>query len=43
MRVVVLARWPEPGRCKTLMIPALGPEGAADLHKRLAEMTIETV
>ncbi|NRA28775.1 MAG: glycosyltransferase [Parvularculaceae bacterium] len=43
MRVVVLARWPEPGRCKTRMIPALGPEGAADLHKRLAEMTIETV
>lgn len=43
MRIAVFARWPEPGRCKTRMIPALGPEGAALLHKRLAELTVETV
>jgi len=43
MRVVVFARWPEPGRCKTRLVPAVGPEGAARLHKRLAEHTVATV
>ncbi len=32
-RLIVMARWPEPGRCKTRTIPALGPEGAALLQR----------
>ena len=43
MRVAVFARWPEPGRAKTRLIPALGAEGAADLHRRLTERTVATV
>lgn len=34
--IVVMARYPVPGCCKTRLIAALGPEGAASLH---AEMT----
>ena len=34
-RVVLFTRWPEPGRAKTRLIPALGPDGAAALHRRL--------
>ena len=36
-RVVLLARYPVPGQAKTRLIPALGPEGAARLHRRLTE------
>ncbi|HRF01361.1 MAG TPA: TIGR04283 family arsenosugar biosynthesis glycosyltransferase [Pirellulaceae bacterium] len=32
-RLIVLARWPEAGRCKTRTIPALGPDGAATLQR----------
>lgn len=39
-RLAVFARYPEPGRAKTRLIPALGPEGAAALH---AEMTRRTL
>lgn len=42
VRVVILARYPTPGQCKTRLIPALGPDGAAAMHKRLAEHTVET-
>ena len=34
-RVLVFARAPTPGKAKTRLIPALGEEGAAALHRRL--------
>ncbi|MGX5220070.1 MULTISPECIES: TIGR04282 family arsenosugar biosynthesis glycosyltransferase [Pseudomonas] len=36
----MLARAPRPGRVKTRLIPALGPEGACDLQRRLVEHTL---
>ncbi len=39
-RIVVFTRYPEPGVTKTRLIPALGPEGAAELQR---EMTAHTV
>lgn len=41
--VIVFARFPEPGACKTRLIPRLGAEGAARLYRRLAERTFESV
>lgn len=35
-RVVILTRDPTPGRVKTRLVPALGAEGAAALHRALA-------
>jgi len=43
VRVCLFTRWPEPGRAKTRLIPALGAQGAADLHRRLTERTVATV
>ena len=40
--VQVFARAPEPGEAKTRLIPALGAEGAARLHRRLVEDTVRT-
>lgn len=42
-RVALFARFPEPGRAKTRLIPVLGPEGAAALHRRLAERALAAV
>jgi hypothetical protein len=42
-RVVVFARYPTPGEAKTRLIPALGPEGAAALHRRMVERTLAQV
>ena len=42
-RLVLFARYPTPGRAKTRLIPALGPEGAAALHRRLTERTLATL
>lgn len=41
-RLIVFTRYPEPGRTKTRLIPALGPEGAAQLHRRMAEHCLKT-
>lgn len=41
VRLVIFTRYPEPGRAKTRLIPALGAEGAAALHRRLTERTLE--
>ena len=42
-RVVLFTRWPEPGQAKTRLIPALGAEGAAALHRRLTERALDTM
>lgn len=39
-RLVLFARFPVPGQCKTRLIPALGPAGAARLHRVLTERTV---
>lgn len=39
---MVFARAPVPGRTKTRLIPALGEQGAAQLHARLIERTLAT-
>jgi len=38
--LIIFTRYPEPGKSKTRLIPALGPEGAADLHRRMVEYTL---
>ncbi len=40
IRLVIFTRYPEPGLAKTRLIPALGAEGAAALHRRLTEQTL---
>lgn len=40
---MVFAKAPVPGLAKTRLIPALGPDGAAELHRRLLLRTLETV
>lgn len=42
-RVALFARYPEPGRAKTRLIPALGADGAAALHRRLTERALDAV
>lgn len=42
-RIVLFARFPEPGRAKTRLIPLLGAEGAARLHRRLTERTLAVI
>lgn len=39
-KLIVFTRYPRPGSTKTRLIPALGPVGAAELHRILAEKTI---
>ncbi len=41
--LIVFARAPMPGRAKTRLIPALGKKGAAALHQRLLENTLDTI
>jgi rSAM/selenodomain-associated transferase 2/rSAM/selenodomain-associated transferase 1 len=38
--LIVFTRYPEPGKTKTRLIPSLGSEGAADLHRRMTEHTV---
>jgi len=40
--LIVFARAPETGRVKTRLVPLLGEKGAARLHARLVERTLET-
>jgi len=39
-RLIIFTRYPEPGKTKTRLIPALGPEGAADLHRQMVDSTL---
>ena len=42
-RLIIFTRYPTPGRTKTRLIPALGPEGAADLQRQMTEHTLSVV
>ena len=42
-RLVLFTRYPEPGLAKTRLIPALGPDGAARVHRRLTERSVATM
>lgn len=39
-RLIIFARCPEPGKSKTRLIPALGPEGAACLGREMTRQTL---
>ena len=39
-RLIIFARYPEPGTTKTRIIPLLGANGAADLHRKMTENTV---
>jgi rSAM/selenodomain-associated transferase 2/rSAM/selenodomain-associated transferase 1 len=39
-RLIIFTRWPQPGRAKTRLIPALGAAGAADLQRRMTERAL---
>ncbi len=41
-KLILFARYPAPGQAKTRLIPALGAEGAAALHRRLVLRTLRT-
>jgi rSAM/selenodomain-associated transferase 1 len=41
--LIVFTRYPEPGKTKTRLIPVLGAEGAANLHRQLTETVITQV
>lgn len=40
LKIAIFTRTPAPGTAKTRLIPALGPEGAAQLHAALTEHAI---
>jgi rSAM/selenodomain-associated transferase 2/rSAM/selenodomain-associated transferase 1 len=40
-RIILFTRYPEPGQTKTRLIPALGAESAAALHKQLTEHAVK--
>ena len=42
-RVVLFTCYPEPGKVKTRLIPAMGPDRAARLHRVLTERTVLAV
>ncbi|MDJ0644227.1 MAG: TIGR04282 family arsenosugar biosynthesis glycosyltransferase [Erythrobacter sp.] len=41
--LVLFARFPVAGQCKTRLIPAVGAEGAAAIHKHLTERTVRVL
>ncbi len=41
--LIVFTRYPEPGKTKTRLIPALGEEGATNLHRQMAEHTLANI
>lgn len=43
IRISIFARWPEPGKAKTRLIPGFGPKGAAAIYTKLLAHTVEVV
>ncbi|MEA5520951.1 MAG: TIGR04282 family arsenosugar biosynthesis glycosyltransferase [Limnoraphis robusta] len=41
--LIIFTRYPEAGKTKTRLIPALGAEGAAEFHRLMTEKTVKTV
>ena len=39
--LIIFTRYPEPGKTKTRMIPALGAKGAAELQRQMSEHTLK--
>lgn len=39
--IIIFARAPVPGQCKTRLIPQLGPQGAANLQKAMTRHAVE--
>ena len=42
-RLIIFTRYPESGKAKTRLIPALGAEAAADIHRQMTEHTLAQV
>jgi hypothetical protein len=42
LTIIVFARAPVPGRCKTRLIPAYGARGAVRIHRQLVRKTLAT-
>jgi rSAM/selenodomain-associated transferase 2/rSAM/selenodomain-associated transferase 1 len=42
-RLIIFTRYPRPGTTKTRLIPELGENGAADLHRKMTENTLSQV
>jgi uncharacterized protein len=42
-RLLIFTRYPQPGKAKTRLIPALGPVKAADLQRQMTEHTLAQV
>lgn len=40
-RLIIFTRYPEPGKTKTRLIPALGEVGAANFHRQMVEFTLQ--
>ncbi|MCJ8283759.1 MAG: TIGR04282 family arsenosugar biosynthesis glycosyltransferase [Rivularia sp. ALOHA_DT_140] len=41
--LIIFTRYPQPGKTKTRLIPALGVEGAANLQRQMTEFTLTKV
>jgi rSAM/selenodomain-associated transferase 2/rSAM/selenodomain-associated transferase 1 len=41
--LIIFTRYPEPGKTKTRLIPLLGPDGAAELQRRMTERILARV
>ena len=42
-QIMIFTRYPEPGRTKTRLIPALGADGACELHRRMTEHVVTQI
>ena len=41
--VILFTRYPQPGKCKTRLIPALGEDDAAEIHRALTGHTLAAI